>query len=84
MAEDSIGFRSDVHTELVDLAATYKLPLLPEGTEPENPSWPFSFQRSRTSRVSMICVAKKVAMGRGSIGHRLILAALEIDGMEGQ
>jgi len=35
MAEDPTGFRSDVHLALVDLAATYKLPPLPEGAEPK-------------------------------------------------
>jgi hypothetical protein len=31
MSEDPDGFRSDVHKALIDLAATYKLPPLPEG-----------------------------------------------------
>jgi hypothetical protein len=35
MAEDPAGFRSDVHTALIDLAETYKLPPLPEGDEPK-------------------------------------------------
>jgi hypothetical protein len=35
MGEDPVGFRSDVHTALVDLVATYKLPPLPEGAEPK-------------------------------------------------
>jgi hypothetical protein len=33
MSEDPSGFRSDVHKALIDLAATYKLPPLPEGAE---------------------------------------------------
>jgi len=32
MADDSRGFRSDVHKELTDLVATYKLPPMPEAT----------------------------------------------------
>jgi hypothetical protein len=32
---ETVGFRSDVHTALVDLAATYTLPPLPEGAEPK-------------------------------------------------
>jgi hypothetical protein len=35
MSEDPTGFRSDVHSALVDLTATYKLPPLPEGAEPK-------------------------------------------------
>jgi hypothetical protein len=35
MADDPAGFRSDVHKALVDLAATYTLPSLPEGAEPK-------------------------------------------------
>jgi hypothetical protein len=35
MSEDPAGFRSDVHTALIDLTATYKLPRLPEGAEPK-------------------------------------------------
>jgi hypothetical protein len=30
--DDSRGFRSDVHKELTDLVATYKLPPMPEAT----------------------------------------------------
>ena len=33
MADDLRGFRKDVHTELTDLVATYKLPSMPEDTE---------------------------------------------------
>ena len=33
MADDPQGFRSDVHRELADLVATYKLPAMPEDTE---------------------------------------------------
>jgi hypothetical protein len=33
MSEDPSGFRADVYKALVDLAATYKLPPLPEGAE---------------------------------------------------
>ena len=33
MADDPRGFRTDVHRELTDLVASYKLPPLPEGTE---------------------------------------------------
>jgi hypothetical protein len=33
MADDPRGFRSDVHKELADLVATYKLPAMPEDTE---------------------------------------------------
>jgi hypothetical protein len=33
MADDPRGFRKDVHTELTDLVATYKLPPMPEDTE---------------------------------------------------
>ena len=33
MADDARGFRSDVHEELADLVATYKLPARPEDTE---------------------------------------------------
>jgi hypothetical protein len=32
MADDPRGFRSDVHKELTDLVATYKLPPMPEDT----------------------------------------------------
>jgi hypothetical protein len=32
MADDPRGFRSDVHRELTDLVATYKLPPMPEAT----------------------------------------------------
>jgi hypothetical protein len=32
MADDPWGFRSDVHRELTDLVATYKLPPMPEAT----------------------------------------------------
>src|SRR5258708_912438 len=32
MAEEPRGFRSDVHKELTDLVATYKLPPMPEAT----------------------------------------------------
>jgi len=32
MADDPRGFRSDVHRELTDLVATYKLPRMPEAT----------------------------------------------------
>jgi len=32
MADDPRGFRSDVHKELADLVATYKLPPMPEAT----------------------------------------------------
>ena len=32
MADDLRGFRSDVHKELTDLVATYKLPPMPEAT----------------------------------------------------
>jgi hypothetical protein len=32
MADDPRGFRSDVHKELTDLVATYKLPPMPEAT----------------------------------------------------
>jgi hypothetical protein len=35
MAEDPVGFRSDVHNALVDLASTYRLPPLPDGAEPK-------------------------------------------------
>jgi len=33
MADDPHGFRTDVHRELTDLAATYKLPPMPGETE---------------------------------------------------
>jgi hypothetical protein len=33
MADDPRGFRTDVHTELTDLVATYKLPPMPGETE---------------------------------------------------
>ena len=33
MADDPSGFRTDVHTELTDLTATYKLPPMPEDNE---------------------------------------------------
>jgi|HubBroStandDraft_6_1064221.scaffolds.fasta_scaffold349875_2 hypothetical protein len=33
MAEDPRGFRADVHSQLVDLAATYKLPPMPKDEE---------------------------------------------------
>ena len=33
MADDPRGFRTDVHRELTDLVASYKLPLMPEDTE---------------------------------------------------
>ncbi|MGY2909185.1 hypothetical protein [Bradyrhizobium sp. URHC0002] len=33
MADDPRGFRTDVHKELTDLVATYKLPPMPEDTE---------------------------------------------------
>jgi hypothetical protein len=33
MADDPRGFRSDVHKELTDLVATYKLPPMPQDTE---------------------------------------------------
>src|SRR5690242_8986620 len=33
MADDPRGFRTDVHRELTDLVATYKLPPMPEDTE---------------------------------------------------
>ena len=33
MADDPPGFRTDVHGELTDLVATYKLPPMPEDTE---------------------------------------------------
>ncbi|XIA62366.1 hypothetical protein ACFIOY_22535 [Bradyrhizobium sp. TZ2] len=33
MADDPHGFRTDVHRELTDLVATYKLPPMPEDTE---------------------------------------------------
>lgn len=33
MADDARGFRSDVHKELADLVATYKLPAMSEDTE---------------------------------------------------
>jgi hypothetical protein len=33
MADDPQGFRSDVHRELAELVATYKLPAMPEDTE---------------------------------------------------
>jgi hypothetical protein len=33
MADDPHGFRSDVHKELADLVATYKLPAMPEDAE---------------------------------------------------
>src|SRR5258708_15062426 len=32
MADDLRGFRSDIHKELTDLVATYKLPPMPEAT----------------------------------------------------
>jgi len=32
IADDPQGFRSDVHRELTDLVATYKLPPMPEAT----------------------------------------------------
>lgn len=32
IADDPQGFRSDVHKELTDLVATYKLPPMPEAT----------------------------------------------------
>jgi hypothetical protein len=32
MADDPRGFRADVHKELTDLVATYKLPPMPEAT----------------------------------------------------
>ena len=38
MADDSRGFRSDVHKELTDLVATYKLPPMPEATVSKNSS----------------------------------------------
>ena len=83
MADDPVGFRSDVHTELVDLAAIYKLPPLPEGTEPKIRAAVRVPERSDTQSFDDLR-GKKVATGRGSIGHRLILAALKIEGMEGQ
>jgi hypothetical protein len=33
MADDPQGFRSDVHKELADLVATYKLPEMPKDAE---------------------------------------------------
>jgi hypothetical protein len=33
MADDPRGFRTDVHRELTDLVASYKLPAMPEDTE---------------------------------------------------
>ena len=33
MADDPHGFRTDVHRELTDLVATYKLPPMPEDIE---------------------------------------------------
>jgi hypothetical protein len=33
MAEDPLGFRTDVHRELTDLVASYKLPPMPEDAE---------------------------------------------------
>ena len=33
MADDPRGFRADVHRELTDLVASYKLPQMPEDTE---------------------------------------------------
>jgi hypothetical protein len=33
MADDPRGFRTDVHRELTDLVATYKLPPMPEETK---------------------------------------------------
>jgi hypothetical protein len=33
MADDPRGFRTDVHRELTDLMATYKLPPMPEDAE---------------------------------------------------
>jgi hypothetical protein len=33
MADDPRGFRTDVHRELTDLVANYKLPPMPEDTE---------------------------------------------------
>lgn len=33
MADDPRGFRADVHRELTDLVATFKLPPMPEDTE---------------------------------------------------
>jgi hypothetical protein len=33
MADDPRGFRTDVHRELTDLLATYKLPPMPENAE---------------------------------------------------
>jgi hypothetical protein len=33
MADDPHGFRSDIHKELADLVATYKLPAMSEDTE---------------------------------------------------
>jgi hypothetical protein len=33
MADDPRGFRTDVHRELTDLVASYKLPPMPENTE---------------------------------------------------
>ena len=33
MADDPRGFRTDVHRELTDLVATYKLPPMPEDAE---------------------------------------------------
>jgi hypothetical protein len=33
MADDPRGFRTDVHRELTDLMATYKLPPMPENAE---------------------------------------------------
>jgi hypothetical protein len=33
MADDPRGFRTDVHRELTDLVASYKLPPMPEDTE---------------------------------------------------
>jgi hypothetical protein len=33
MADDPRGFRTDVHKELTDLVATYRLPPMPEDTE---------------------------------------------------
>ena len=33
MADDPRGFRTDIHRELTDLVATYKLPPMPEDVE---------------------------------------------------
>jgi hypothetical protein len=58
MADDPRGFRSDVHRELTDLVATYKLPPMPEAILPANafsPNSPWIHRTQPATRPAYLC-----------------------------